>query len=58
LPKQGILEHMIIYNQPEMLKEVLKDPFYKWNNNFIFEYISKKLTDKEKGLLIDEEELE
>lgn len=41
LKKKDILETILIEGYPEILLEVLKDPFYKFNNNYIFDYILK-----------------
>lgn len=56
IKKQMILEHMLIHNQPEILQRVLQDNFYEFDINFIFDYIGKKLNDKEKGEPINEED--
>lgn len=57
IKKQGILEHMLLNNRPQLLKIVLKDDFYMFNYNFIFDQIEKIMKEKEKGLHIDEEEV-
>jgi hypothetical protein len=51
-----ILEHMLLYNQPDILQKVLEDDFYVFDINFIFDQIGKKLHDKEKGEQINEQE--
>ena len=44
------LYQMLILSRMEMLSEVLKDPFYKFDDTFVFDYLSKKLKQKEKLL--------
>lgn len=39
LSKREILEYILKEGKPEMLMEVLKDKFYKFNNKFVFEFI-------------------
>jgi hypothetical protein len=55
ISKQLILEHMLLNDQPEMLRQVLEDNFYTFDMNFVFDQISKRFNDLEKGLNIDEE---
>ncbi len=44
---------MIINHKPQYLVKTLKDPFYTFNKNFIFEFITKKLIDKN----VDQEDM-
>ena len=44
------LYQMLILSRMEMLSEVLKDTFYKFDDTFVFDYLSKKLKQKEKLL--------
>ena len=46
------LNLMLVQNRMELLVEVLKDPFYKFDETFVFEFLSQKLKDKKK--LIDD----
>ena len=47
-----MLNLMLVQSRMEMLNEVLKDPFYKLDGTFVFEYLSKKL--KQKGQLLED----
>jgi len=57
-PKRGVLEYMLLQNRPLMLLEVLKDKYYQWNYNFIFDYISEQLFEKDNVIIINNEELQ
>ena len=47
-----VLNLMLVQSRMEILNEVLKDPFYKLDGTFVFEYLSKKL--KQKGQLLED----
>ena len=46
LKKKDVLETILIEGYPEILLEVLEDNFYKFNNNYIFDYILRLFNDK------------
>ena len=50
LDSGNFLETMLTENRMEMLKEVLKDPFYHFDETFVFDYFIKILKQKGKTL--------
>lgn len=48
---------MILNNKPELLMKILVDPFYSFDKNWVFTYVTKTLHSKEKGESIDEIEM-
>ena len=52
LSNQTLLNFMLIQGRMEMLQEILKDPFYELDGTFVFDYLSKKL--KQKNQLLED----
>ena len=50
LDSSNFLETMLTENRMDMLKEVLKDPFYHFDETFVFDYFIKILKQKGKTL--------
>lgn len=55
---QKIQEYLVVNGKIDILKEMLKDEFYSYNNHFIINYIERLLKNQEVGISIEDNKLQ
>ena len=55
--KQKIQEFLVQKGRIDLLKEMLKDDYFTFNNNYIIKYIEILLKNKDVGVIVQEEKL-
>jgi len=54
---EKIQEYLVQRGKIDLLKEMLKDVFYSYNDNYIIKYIEQTLKNKELGMSTQDNEL-
>lgn len=57
LEKSDFLESILKTGRPDILCEILNDPAYKFNKNFIFNHIANLIKQRDDNVEVEEDEL-